>query len=257
MSTILKTLKKLEEEKSVLEKNNDLKGLVLQGETGGGASEESGARSRRTLWGGLLLGGFVLGVATYFLIDRFAQEPPPVPTSRPVSTPVPETQPPVKTAFDHPTGIPLSHIRDTSPYADDPVFPETEWIEPEAPPLLETAAPKPIDPPIAAPRSVDGAVEKIDSLIKSVTTQAYLLREDPAEPEPLRSETHIPGLRVKGIVYFADNHPANHIYIATPSESNVKLKVDETEQRAILKAILPNKAVFVYQGKRVELAMGE
>ena len=32
MSTILNTLKKLEEEKSVLEKNVDLKGLLLQGQ---------------------------------------------------------------------------------------------------------------------------------------------------------------------------------------------------------------------------------
>ncbi len=256
MSTILKTLKKLEEEKSVLEKKHDLKGLVLQGGGSGGGPEDSGVRGKGRLWGGLLLGGFVLGMGTYFLLDHFGNdEPPSHEVARSSPPAVAAARPPARVTFDHPTGIPLSHIRDTSSYLEVPAFDEPEWIEPETPVMqaepLQPAAP----PAVQRPVSVDGEVEKIDSLIKSVTSQAYRLSGDDASTSPV--ETHIPGLKVKGIVYFADRHPDNHIYIATASESNVKLKVDEIEQRAVLKAILPNKAVFLYQGKRVELAMGE
>ena len=257
MSTILKTLKKLEEEKSVLEKNNDLKGLVLQGGDSAGTAEEKTIRVKGKLWGGLILGGFVLGMGTYFLLDHFAKETAPLKTvSRSAPPPVSKTPPAAKAVFDHPTGVPLSHIRENSPYAEDSFFMQPdEWVEPDAP-VVEPTPGESIAVANPARPSVDAAVEKIDSLIKSVRNETYSLSEEPASLS-VQPETHIPGLKVKGIVFFGDKHPANHIYLATPTENNIKLKVNETEQRAILKAIMPNKAVFVYQGKRVELAMGE
>ena len=59
MSTILKTLKKLEEEKSILEKRLDLKDMVLQDEDSS-YNISSLKVSPRFIWGGTL---FLVGVA--------------------------------------------------------------------------------------------------------------------------------------------------------------------------------------------------
>ena len=60
MSTILKTLKKLEEDKSVLEKKLDLKELVLQD---GDNVDIDTSISQNFIWkSGLLLVGIVLGM---------------------------------------------------------------------------------------------------------------------------------------------------------------------------------------------------
>ena len=59
MSTILKTLKKLEEEKSILEKKLDLKELVLQDKD---SFDIDSSISKKFLWKScLLLVGTVLG----------------------------------------------------------------------------------------------------------------------------------------------------------------------------------------------------
>ena len=67
MSTILNTIKKLEEEKSILEKKLDLKELVLQDED---SFDMDSSISQNFLWkSGLLLVGTVLGVV-WFLKDN-------------------------------------------------------------------------------------------------------------------------------------------------------------------------------------------
>ena len=60
MSTILKTLKKLEEEKSVLEQNVNLKGLVLHGDDHRLSPQKNDVR--KIAWiVGLICTGIVLG----------------------------------------------------------------------------------------------------------------------------------------------------------------------------------------------------
>ena len=67
MSTILNTLKKLEEEKSVLEKNIDLKGLLLQGQESVYPQGGEGASRKWGAVGGLIIGGVLLGgLIVYF-----------------------------------------------------------------------------------------------------------------------------------------------------------------------------------------------
>ena len=62
MSTILKTLKKLEKEKSVLEKGLDLKELVLQDEENLFFNSPSEAPRKIFLISAILFSGIVLGL---------------------------------------------------------------------------------------------------------------------------------------------------------------------------------------------------
>ena len=65
MSTILNTLKKLEEEKSVLEKNINLKGLLLQGQESTYPQFGRQAPRRWGLLGGLAAGGVLFAANMY------------------------------------------------------------------------------------------------------------------------------------------------------------------------------------------------
>ena len=62
MSTILKTLKKLEEEKRILEKGVDLKGLVLQDEENIFFNSPSKTTRKIFLIGAILLSGIAFGL---------------------------------------------------------------------------------------------------------------------------------------------------------------------------------------------------
>ena len=53
------------------------------------------------------------------------------------------------------------------------------------------------------------------------------------------------------------DNPVNHIFVSTPNEKNRKLKVGETLLSATLEGIEAQKAVFSYQGQRVEKAIGD
>ena len=69
MSTILKTLKKLEEEKSVLEKRLDLKDMVLQEEDNSYAISSLNS-SPRFVWGGALFFTGVAVTAFWLWVDK-------------------------------------------------------------------------------------------------------------------------------------------------------------------------------------------
>ena len=258
MSTILRTLKKLEAEKSVREKNHDLKKLVLQGSDTGPSAADGSVRRKFGLGGGLLLCGFFLGMGAVALFFRMDPDPSQVGGAlRPQKPAKPPAGIAAPAASDLPAGIPLAHIGETAPGAPQMDFQQDEVFEPEAE-LYATAPPGGVAP-AAAPAlpPLEAEVAQIDTLIKSVTSQASLAQPKSSDVSTEENSIHIPGLKVKGIVYFDKDHPANHIYVNTPTEANVKLKTDQVEQRALLKSILPNRAVFLYEGRRVELAIGE
>ncbi len=72
----------------------------------------------------------------------------------------------------------------------------------------------------------------------------------------LSGPQHIPGLKLKGVIFFSPGNPANSIFIATPTEKNSKLKVGNTVLDATLESIEAQRAIFSYHGKMVEARIG-
>lgn len=241
MSTILETLKKLEEEKSVLEQNLDLKRLVLKDD----ATYPIAARNERRrffLIAAIVAGALLVGGATVYLLAPSAKEA--GPTFRPANTtpaPAPTTKknsPP--RIFD---GIPMTGI----------AVEETPRGKLESvrnlfePPVTEEAPREPQAPALPAD------FQEINDLIKSAKASAAKISTAPTSIQ----KGHIPGLRVKGIIFFDEGSPSNHIITTTPTHRNLKLRAGDSTQNATLKSIHPNRAVFSYQGELIEIDIGQ
>ena len=101
------------------------------------------------------------------------------------------------------------------------------------------------------------ALNEINTLIEEAKLAAEVERATPPQLNPRRNAIYIPGLKVKGIVYLAENNPVNHILVSTPNNPNKKLKVGQSALGATLKAIHSNKAVFSYRGQTTVTGIGE
>lgn len=257
MSTILNTLKKLEEEKSVLEKNIDLKGLLLQGQDSVyPQAVDKVSRNWRTvsvlLIGGVLLGGLIV----YLFNFSKAATPEPktafVPKQPPAS---PEIRQPLERAITNP-GFPLARIPENMPAETMDSF-RDDFFDPEDTIPLPA---EPTPPAIVEPEPVGmEEIREIESLIQTATESSRMEPESfdqIATIAPNSSQT-IPGLKVKGIIFLNPDNPVNHIFVSTPNEENRKLKVGENLLNATLESIEAQKAVFSYQGERVEKSIGE
>lgn len=262
MSTILNTLKKLEEEKSVLEKNIDLKGLLLHGQESVYPQViERGSRKWGTI-GVLIIGGVLLGgLMVYFFNSSKTTLPEKIPSFalKPAS-PAPEEKKPPTQAKTNP-GFPLARIPEivpttitnlmNDPMRDDDFFgPEDALILP-----VETT------PPDIAETGPEGSEEirETESLIQTAAESSEMGAGDFEEIPTIApyNPQNIPGLKVKGIIFLNSDNPFNHIFVSTSNEKNRKLKVGETLLTATLEAIEAQKAVFSYQGERVEITIGE
>ncbi len=256
MSTILKTLKKLEEEKSVLDKGLDLKELVLQDEEGLDSPFED---SRKIiLTGAFLLGGLALG--GFWVMDK------------PSENQVAQALGPAKEYLNHPVqlekqsrppvphlGIPLSNIPEHQRpqyYKDN----ENNFkvFAKEAPKSAERAG---VNPPSFNSRTnpiinteQERDIKEIQSLIAAAKTAGD-------EPETvlipsLSSNLSIPGLKVKGIIYFSSGSSSNHIFVSTPKNKNQKIRVGDSIESATLMKIESTGAIFSYRGETVRMNIG-
>lgn len=257
MSTILNTLKKLEEEKSVLEKNIDLKGLLLQGQESVYPQEAERVSKNWRTFSGLLIGGVLLGGLIVYLYS-FSKPATPesqtsfVPRKAPASPEITEI---IKKTTPSP-GFPLARIpEDTETEPSDPF--KDDFFEPEntIPLPVETTPPAIFDPePVGMEE-----IREIETLIQTATESSGIESEgidQIVSIAPSNSQA-IPGLKVKGIIFLNSDNPVNHIFVSTPSEPNRKLKVGEGVLNATLESIEGQKAVFSYQGQRVEKGIGE
>ena len=256
MSTILKTLKKLEEEKSVLEKRLDLKDMVLQ-EEDSSYPISSLKTYPRFIWGGTL---FLTGVAVtafWLWVDKPQNSqissirspssfklPLPVPVKKQTSSSVP--------------GIPLSNIPEqpTPQRYSEPIMENNNSsVKKEIP---DNKLIKSINP-IAG--SVRGAVRQEQGIyeIQSLIASAKSLANEPEEilTPQINKYLFIPGLKVKGIIFFSSGSPSNHIFVSTPNSSNQKVRVGDSIESATLLKVESNGAVFSYKGERFHLQIGE
>ena len=240
MSTILKTLRKLEEEKSILDQKLDLKGMLLKEDTAYPKSIKS-ERLKFFLLMTMVAGLLIAGGAVF----------PYWPSSQEVSssrkhvlnkTPV-QQPPPFKDlsrlrAFE---GVPMATIS-SNELASKPK-PNKYLSSKQVAKLLPEEAP---------PISTSSDMEEIESLIRSTTV---LAKKKSAVPPTIQSG-RIPGIKIKGIIFFDKGSSSNHIIATTESNSNVKLRVGEAVQDAILKSIHPNHVIFLYHDQLIEVGIG-
>jgi len=265
MSTILKTLKKLEEEKSVLDPSLDLKRLVLDGDSPP-ESRGRGWRSKKVfVFASLMFLGLGLGLGYLLNFPGQGMEKPlPVtpatsPAAVPDSAPQATGPSPVGVSLaaipEGPEGIDLSGLEEEGVYyeilARDPVE-ENPAASPASPdeetgPAVGVSAPVADSPPPADPRT------------PAADSQPQI-PEKSAPEEPLAlvlSDITIPGLVVKGVIYFSDGSDSNYILASTRKRDGLKLKAGDSVQGATLVEVRRDSAIFSYQGKLTRVPIGQ
>ncbi len=250
MSTILETLKKLEEDKRLLEKNLDLKKLVLQEDRKPSSHKLLKISSKKFMSVGQVIAGILIGLAlvwgfkpsaknevTHFSQANPAQKPPLIFKKRSGAT----------------VGIPLSNIPEYRQRYE-------ENISENPPSVLEAFAPPPvleIRQPFAEPEALPREINEIRDLIQTAKLAAEQ-HEPFAYPVELATRgISIPQLKVKGIIFFSQGSSSNHIFVATSESKNRKIRVGDTVQSATLMHIESNRVVFSYRGENVHLRIGE
>lgn len=259
MSTILKTLKKLEEEKSVLEKGLDLKELVLQDEEKLFFNSPSATPRKIFLISAILFGGIAFGLFWAWKgsppenqVVRvsppntgFHKAPAPIPAKNQFATPVP--------------GIPLSNIPEQEKHYQRPVAEKNIYpVEKEIPNNIQRDI-EPTKPPTVITKTNSQTHQTPDVFeIQSLIATAKSLADEPEEIQisQINKSLSIPGLKVKGIIYFSPTSSANHIFVSTPRSNNHKMRVGDSIDSATLMKIESTGAVFAYQGQTAFLDIG-
>ena len=256
MSTILKTLKKLEEEKSILEKKLDLKNLVLQDEDNFDIS--SGA-SKNFLWKNVFfLVGTVFGMV-WFWKDN-PPEKPPAQLVQAHSGYLPRTTPEKKPTISSVSGIPLSNI-------PEQVRPEISKGSSRGIKLTKPTKEKfeigrktiessdRVVPEMRNNLSHEKGVFEIQSLIASAKSRAN--ESDEIHIPQINMHLSIPSLKVKGIIFFSPDSSSNHIFVSNAKSSNHKMRIGDTINSATLMKIESTGAVFKYQGESIFMGIGQ
>ena len=154
-------------------------------------------------------------------------------------------------------GFPLARIPESTPAGVTDPLEEDDFFGPE------DALTLPLEPPppaIVEPAPVGSEeIREIESLIQTATESNEMEAESFDEFPFIapNSAPTIPGLKVKGIIFLNPGNSVNHIFVSTPDEENRKLKVGDDLLNATLESIEAQKAVFSYQGQRVEKTIGE
>jgi len=257
MSTILKTLKKLEEEKSVLEKGLDLKELVLQDEENLFFNSPSETPRKIFLIGAILFSGIAFGL--FWAWKGNPSENQIVRVSSP-NTGYVKSPAPVKNQYVTPVpGIPLSNIPEQEkPYQGSAVENNFYAVEKEIPNIVERII-EPAKPPAVLARGNPQKQQRRDVYeIQSLIATAKSLADEPEEiliPQ-INNSLSIPGLKVKGIIYFSAGSSSNHIFVSTQKSNNHKMRVGDEIDSATLMKIESTGAVFAYQGSTVLQKLG-
>ena len=244
MSTILKTLKKLEDDKRLLEKDLDLKELVLQEDQKLPVTLEISRKN--FMMTGLILAGII--VVTLVFLGR-----PSVENEEIYFSQVPSVQKPasIERKEAAPTvGIPLSNIPEQRQRYE-------ERASKTPPPIIKKAPVREIFQPIAEPEPLPHDINEVRDLIQTAKSESIQPQSNPYPEELVSRGISIPNLKVKGIIFFTSGSSSNHIFVSTSESKNRKVRVGDTVQSATLMHIESNRVVFSYQGETVHLRIGE
>ena len=239
MSTILKTLRKLEEDKNTLDQKLDLKGMLLKEDI---TSQKSIKSDRRKffLLTAMVTGLLIAGVVFYHWAPNYEtlSSPKHVLNKTPTQKTVPFKDSSRPRAFE---GVPMTAIS------------SNELVSKAEP--NKSLSSKPFTellPEKTTPVSTSSDTEEIKKLMRSTVA---LTKKQPTIPPTIQSG-HIPGIKIKGVIFFDKGSSSNHIIATTENNSNLKLRVGETVQGAVLKSIHPNYVIFFHHNQLIEVGIG-
>ena len=289
MSTILKSLRKLEEEKALLQKQINLKELMIREDEAPARDRDGKAEARwKQGWIGLLLvlGGLGVSAGAFFLM-RPAPAPTPASTEAPAvarTAPQPAAAPvpaptagrprPARAVPNANPGVPLSSIPDFTRRPERPdagAIVEEDLPDPGPVPVAAPSAESAVQaaaassgPPEADPSAPAGSnpappEEEIVAALGQVPHQErrkIVPRPDVPVIRDIPVSEEIPGLKIKGIIFFGEKDPNNYLFFTLPGSGIHKLKVGERVMEAKLLAIEPGRALFDYEGRTVALRVG-
>lgn len=239
MSTILKTLRKLEEDKKTLDQKLDLKEMLLKEDI---TSPKLIKSDRRTffLLTAVVTGLLIAGVVFYHWAPNYETPSSPkhvlnkTPTQKTVS--FKDSSRP--RAFE---GVPMTAIS------------SNELVSKAEP--NKSLSSKPFTellPEKTTPVSTSRDTEEIKKFMGSTVA---LTKKQPTLPPTIQSG-HIPGIKIKGVIFFDKGSSSNHIIATTKNNSNLKLRIGETVQGAVLKSIHPNYVIFFHHNQLIEVGIG-
>jgi len=239
MSTILKTLRKLEEDKNTLDQKLDLKGMLLKEDI---TSQKSIKLDRRNffLLMAMATGLLITGVAFYPWAPNY--ETPSSPKHVLNKTPTQQTTPSKDSFSPHAfEGVPMAAISSNElaskaePNKSSSSKPFTELLPEETTPVSNSSD-----------------AEEIKKFMRSTVA---LTKKQSTLPPTIQSG-HIPGIKINGVIFFDKDSSSNHIIATTENNSNLKLRVGETVQGAVLKSIHPNYVLFFHDNQLIKVGIG-
>ena len=239
MSTILKTLRKLEEDKNTLDQKLDLKGMLLKEDITSPKSIKSDRR-KFFLLTAMVTGLLIAGVVFYHWAPNY--ETPSSPKHVLNKTPTQKTVPFKDSFRPHAfEGVPMAAI-------------SSNELASKAEPNKSLSS-KPFTellPEKTTPVSTSSDTEEIKKFMRSTVA---LTKKQSTLPPTIQSG-HIPGIKIKGVIFFDKGSSSNHIIATTENNSNLKLRVGETVQGAVLKSIHPNYVIFFHHNQLIEVGIG-
>ena len=239
MSTILKTLRKLEEDKNTLDQKLDLKGMLLKEDITSPKSIKSDRRNFFLLTA-MVTGLLIAGVVFYHWAPNYEtpSSPKHVLNKTPTQKTVPFKDSSRPRAFE---GVPMTAISSNElaskaePNKSSSSKPFTELLPEETTPVSNSSD-----------------AEEIKKFMRSTVA---LTKKQSTLPPTIQSG-HIPGIKIKGVIFFDKGSSSNHIIATTENNSNLKLRVGETVQGAVLKSIHPNYVIFFHHNQLIEVGIG-
>ena len=238
MSTILKTLRKLEEEKSLLNQKLDLEQMLLKEDSSYPKLIGSGRWKFFLLIGIAAIFLFAVGVTFYRSAPNYE-----VSTSNKYSPKKKSIQPIIKPQ-NSPTpqtfeGIPMEAISSNETASN----PKNKLLSKSFTKLLS-------DDPLPVNTSPD--ITKIENLIRP---KANIIKTKSVADLSIQSD-HIPGIKIKGIIFFYNGSSSNHIIVTTENNTNLKLREGEAFRDTLVESIHSNYVIFSHHNQLIEVAIG-
>ncbi len=277
MSTILKSLRKLEEEKKRPDKKLNLKEMMIR-EDGRPPVDEQVMGKPGHWWTGLTLLLTGLAIAGFMAFLLWPAEKIPAEKNISAQASTKSGMPGKTTSPVNPKtlgGVPLSSIPDFTQRGSrelDGVIEDT-FIEEELSSGIETEiaiapavsveVPEPVTVVVSesepAPPMKPEANEQIIEALGQVPAQTRSTLDPTPEKLtflPPESGESIEGLKLKGIIFFGEGSAENYLLFSYPGMSIHRLKVGESIANAKLTAIHPGLAVFEFEGRQIKLKVG-
>jgi len=243
MSTILKTLRKLEEDKNTLDQKLDLKGMLLKEDITSQKSIKSDRRNFFLLMIAMVTGLLIAGVVFY----GWAPNHETLSSPKHVLNKTPIQQTTLSKGSFRPRafeGVPMAAI------SSNELVSKTEPNKSLSSKLFTELLPEK-----TIPASTSSDTEETKKFTKFARSTVALAKGKPTIPPTIQSG-NIPGIKIKGVIFFDKGSSYNHIIATTENNSNLKLRVGETVQGAVLKSIHPNHVIFFHHNQLIEVGIG-